>query len=157
MLLPTAILCNASLPSFVRVDCMALSVSTSTCRPAYLSISQHKRGPQAPSPTMALRPTAKPNHFFECPLGATSPAGAISEQECKCVLEGWRTLSDNVCTCLPGYARDMHNICRPCENGTFYAGGDLPAQMCPANSNSHVGATKISDCLCDAGYSGAGD
>jgi hypothetical protein len=54
-----------------------------------------------------------------------------------------------VCTCLAGYARDMHNICRVCENGTFCAGGDLPAQMCPANSNSHVGATKISDCLCD--------
>jgi len=31
----------------------------------------------------------------------------------------------------------------------------VPAQLCPEDSNSAAGAAVLSDCLCDAGHSGA--
>ena len=91
---------------------------------------------------------------IQCPLGAVSVEGASSLQECKCELEGWRTLSDNICTCLPGYARDLHNMCRLCQSGFYCPGSDFPAHACPANSISHAGASNITECVCEAGYTG---
>jgi hypothetical protein len=90
---------------------------------------------------------------IQCPLGATSASGAISQEECKCVLEVWTALADGMCTCLPGYARDMHNMCSLCASGTFCPGGDVQAQLCSEHSDSHAGATELSDCLCKSGYS----
>jgi len=99
-------------------------------------------------------PTTGMTSCIQCPLGAISVAGASREQECKCELEGWSTLSANACTCLPGYARDMHNMCRLCQLGFYCAGADSPAYACPVNSISPTGASKITDCICNSGYTG---
>jgi hypothetical protein len=103
-------------------------------------------------PNGTYAPTTGLNHCQFCPVGSSSDAGAISQTECQCILEGWKSTSDGLCTCLLGYAHDAENICRLCSDDSFCTGGDSKPIKCPENSHSFAGASNQADCLCDAGY-----
>ena len=95
----------------------------------------------------------------DCPANSVSPAASV-------------TLSD--CECASGYT-GSNGTCKACEEGTYkvYPGDDAciecargkysaaTAQIsertcstCPANSDSPAGSGAVSDCICNAGFTG---
>jgi len=47
-------------------------------------------------------------------------------------------------------------VCEPCATGKYSASVGVHACTdCPASSNSPLGSTAVTDCICDAGYTGA--
>ena len=88
-----------------------------------------------------------------CPLGAISAPGAVSKEECQCVLQGFES-SPGGCTCAPGYTRSADNTCVLCASGFYCVGGELPPAACPLLSTSPLGAAHEAQCLCDPGHTG---
>jgi hypothetical protein len=77
-----------------------------------------------------------------CHLNSQSPIGSSSASECQC---------------NAGYGGSEGGAtCQPCLSNTFKAGvGNTACDSCPADSLSPASSTSVSDCLCNAGYTGA--
>eukprot|EP00961_Rhodomonas_salina_P071427 959318-Rhodomonas_salina.1 len=67
--------------------------------------------------------------------------------------------SMDVCLCGAGYNGTAASGCEPVPAGVFKEGmGPAQAfQPCPANSHGQPGAASVAECLCNAGYTRAGD
>ena len=58
------------------------------------------------------------------------------------------------CICIEGYTFDGNN-CIQCASGTYKTDiGDNTCDICPQYSNSPQGSILLTDCSCNAGYSG---
>ena len=63
----------------------------------------------------------------------------------------------STCQCNKGYTGPDLGPCEPCSAGTYKSilGSESCVNVCPANSHSPPGSTVITDCKCNAGYTGA--
>ena len=107
----------------------------------------------------------------------TCPAHSETDEALLSVFIEGSLNSQSTCVCKAGFYNvntgSPNNLdCQPCVPGTFKAGqgneactaceadhyqnleGQLACKDCPANSNSATGSSAVTDCQCNAGYSG---
>ena len=111
--------------------------------------------------------TASGNNVEICPLGTYNlgvsslqcqacPAGSVNAD----VVGASNLLA---CLCLPGYYRtDPYAACQPCAAGTYKDSMDEhgdsgmgTCSACPAESSSLPASDALTDCKCNAGFTGA--
>jgi hypothetical protein len=105
---------------------------------------------------------------IQCPIGSESAAGSGSIADCLCSAgyKGGPFSSTNslqqVCNpCSKGHYKSINGSseCLPCEQGKYGdVGGLTECRTCPEHSQTNeTGRSRITDCLCDAGYFWSGD
>ena len=115
----------------------------------------------------------------KCLRGSTTASTAATQNtQCECISPNYYGNAGEECLCSGGYARWhandhdhatmrrllSHEDCNLCEAGKYCpaetdSGGiqllnSDTVSSCPANSNSPVGSSSQTDCICDAGYTG---
>ena len=98
---------------------------------------------------------------MECELGTYSTASSATSKDtctlCSAVSSSKDGPGSSTCVCNAGYSGPDLGPCDPCSAGTYKdALGSEPCDnLCPAHSISPAGSDAITDCQCNAGYSGA--
>lgn len=93
-----------------------------------------------------------------CPTGVVSsnePRNSTSD--CACDALGYKKSSSgaNYCDCTTGFYRNVDTqTCTTCPVDSYCVGDEVQFQLCPANSQSTEGSDGLTDCKCNAGYSG---
>ena len=96
-----------------------------------------------------------------CPLNANAPAGSMSNAFCICKAGYSNEENGGVCSACPrgSYKTDPGvGTCTQCPANYFSttdAQTTATCSVCPANSQSPAGSDEPTDCVCDAGYTGA--
>ena len=78
----------------------------------------------------------------KCPARSLSAAGSTEASSCECE---------------PGFTGPAGEECSACSAGTYkdMVGSEACVNLCPANSDSPPGSVAITDCRCNAGFTGA--
>ena len=76
-----------------------------------------------------------------CAFKSTSPNSSVAATDCRC---------------FAGYTGPNGGVCSECPAGTYKEVlGSAPClNACPANTNSPVASKAVSECICNAGYTG---
>ena len=97
----------------------------------------------------------------ECEVGTYSAVPGASSKDactlCSAVSSSKSGAGSSTCVCNKGYTGPDLGPCEPCSAGTYKSilGSESCVNVCPANSHSPPGSTVITDCKCNAGYTGA--
>ena len=81
---------------------------------------------------------------------------AISRSNCyDCGLNKIKSPNSNICMCRSGQFPGSNNVCINCLTNTYKdSHSDNPCTSCSIHSTSPSGSTSISNCICNAGFSG---
>jgi len=96
-----------------------------------------------------------------CPANADAPAGSTALASCTCRAGYSAEFAGGVCSACPrgSYKTDTGvGTCTQCPANYFSttdAQTTTTCSVCPANSKSPAGSDESTDCVCDAGYTGA--
>ena len=97
----------------------------------------------------------------ECEVGTYSTASGATSKDtctlCSAVSSSKPGVGSSTCQCNEGYTGPDLGPCEPCSAGTYKSilGTEPCDNLCPANSDSPLASTVITDCKCNAGYTGA--
>ena len=117
--------------SFTELDCM--------CNAGH---SGPNGGPCVPCEEGTYKIDLGEDECASCPANSDSAAGSEALEDCKCV---------------PGFTGMPPGPCTPCPEGTYKDtfGSESCVNLCPANSHSPAASDEITDCVCNAGYTGS--
>jgi hypothetical protein len=101
------------------------------------------------------------SYCLPCQLNTDAPASSTAPTDCKC-LAGYSGATDGqaCAACVAGSYKTSTGTgtCTQCAANMYSTIGaqtTSTCQSCPLNSKSPAGSDEASDCVCDAGYTGA--
>ena len=92
----------------------------------------------------------------ECPQLTFSVQGSSTIMNCSCRV-GYSGYGHNCSACAAGTYKDNRgsDLCLDCKSGTYSPAAAKICQMCPENSFSSPNSIDVTNCSCNAGYTGA--
>jgi len=94
-----------------------------------------------------------------CPANSVSPAGSNEQTDCECSA-GWTGSTGSCVQCGAGKYKNVigSSACENCITGTYSttlrAVTPLACLSCPSNSDAAEASGSVTDCICNAGFSG---
>ncbi|KAJ1464464.1 hypothetical protein T484DRAFT_1557073, partial [Baffinella frigidus] len=103
---------------------------------------------------------SSPDTCLRCPANTASVTNRSQVTDCKC-LAGYVGADGTACTaCALGTSYKEGTgvgVCESCPGGTYNnQEASVVCKSCPTNTYSATGSSQLADCLCRAGYIGAG-